>query len=132
MASRLMFGTIMALHFGTGQALFDTRLIWQTNPVAAESNTINIALKSNTALPAGTTITIAGLTGLGPSSLAGGTHIRALSALAGYPDTSLNFACGTTSAAAGGTACFYYSAGTITFTIGACCHLRLRMRRLST
>jgi hypothetical protein len=52
--------------------------------------------------------------------------------LAGYPDTSLNFACGTTSAAAGGTACFYYSAGTITFTIGACCHLRLRMRRLST
>jgi len=127
-----MFGMIMALQFGTGQALFDTRRIWQTNPVAAESNTINIALKSNTALPAGTTITIAGLTGLGPSSLAGGTHVRALSALAGYPDTSSSFACGTSSAAAGGTACFYHSAGTITFTIGAFCHLWLRMSRLPT
>lgn len=118
----------MVLHFGTGQAqaLFDTRLIWQTNPVVGESNTINLALKSNTALTAGTTITIAGLTGLGPNSIAGGTHIRALSALAGYPDTSLNFACGTASAAAGGTACFYHTAGTITFTIGAFGHLLFR------
>jgi hypothetical protein len=117
-APRLMFALAMALHFGRGQALFDTRLIWQTNPVAGESNTINIVLKTATTLVAGTQITISGVSGLGAASISGGTSIRSLSAAAGYPDKSLNFACGTTAVAAGGTACFFYSTGTITFTLG--------------
>ena len=117
-APRLVFAIAMALHFGRGQALFDTRLLWQTNPVAGESNTINIVLKSDTTLAAGTEITISGVSGVGAYSISGGTYIRSLSAVAGYPDTSLNFACGTTAVAAGGTACFSYETGTITFTLG--------------
>lgn len=62
----------------------------------------------------GAVIHITGLNGLGSSS---GSQIRSLGSLAGYLDGSLGFACGTTAPAAGGTACWYYSIGTISMTV---------------